>query len=146
MGAVSSFTTGGNRHQAREAALSFLYPHDLHLGSTTESVEGFLRYYQVQEAYRSYFEKLAQGVLTHLKAIDAEIEACAVNWKISRMGKVDLAVMRIACFELLYCPEIDQKILLDEAVELAKTYGSQESAAFVNGVLDRIAQKVRAAA
>lgn len=133
----------GNRRQSREAALGFLYQCDLKVDSRTESPASFIQHFQLGESFRLFFLHLVNGVRDHQDSIDLEIETAAENWKLYRISKIDLAIMRIASFELIYCPETSHQIIIDEAVELAKDYGSQDSASFVNGVLDRIARKCR---
>lgn len=134
----------GNRRQSREAALSFLYQRDLSVQSRTDDPEQFIEHFQLPEAFQSFFLQLVRGVLEHQKAIDLEIEAAAENWKLSRMAKIDLSILRLGCYELIYQPQTSLQIIIDEAIELAKEYGSTDSSSFVNGILDRIARKVRA--
>jgi len=133
----------GNRRQAREAALAYLYQRELYPESLTRSIESFERHFSVAEAFKPYFEKLCKGAVEHSSEIDQEIVAVAEHWKLSRMAKVDLSILRLASFELIYCLETSHQIIIDEAIELAKDYGAQDSASFVNGLLDRIAKKVR---
>lgn len=133
----------GNRRQSREVALSYLYQNELKVNSRTEIPAAFIRHFSVPEAFQAFFLKLVEGVAAHHEEIDREIEAAAEHWKLYRMSKIDLSILRMACFELMFTPETTHNIILDEAVELAKDYGSQDSASFVNGLLDRIAKKVR---
>lgn len=135
----------GNRRQARESALSFLYQWDSKVETSTDQIHRFAGYFDVQPSFRDYFEKLASGVTENAKDLDADIEIAAENWSLYRMSKIDRNILRMGCYELRFCPETSAPIILDEAIELAKTYGSQDSAAFVNGVLDRLAKKIRAA-
>lgn len=133
----------GIRHQSREAALGFLYQKDTGVESMTENPLRYLQHFQVPEAYHDFFLKVTEGVAAHLSEIDSEIESVAEHWKLYRMQRVDRTILRIASWELLYCLETDHQVIINEAVELAKEYGSQDSASFVNGLLDRIARKVR---
>jgi len=94
---------------------------------------------------RPFFELLIRGMANHLPQIDKLIEENLQNWKFGRLAKVDLAVLRIAVFELMFSddPEKpDNAVSINEALELAKKFGSKESAQFINGVLDSIAKKV----
>lgn len=84
---------------------------------------------------KAYLTAKTDGILSHLKEIDAEINDKSVGWKTSRMGKVDLAILRLAVYEIRYEEEIPEKVSINEAVELAKKYGTDESSSFVNGVL-----------
>ena len=135
----------GNRHQSREAALGFLYQLDLQVGSTTETPTAFIKHFQVPMPFQTYFLKLTEGVLSTTDVLDREIEDAAENWKLYRINKLDKAILRMACWELLFENETPVKVILDEAVEIAKSYETNESAAFVNGLLDKIAKKTREA-
>jgi N utilization substance protein B len=133
----------GNRRQSREAALGYLYQSALGVDTRTQPVQSFINHFQLSEAFRPYFERIVEGVVRLQDVLDLEIETAAENWKISRMSKVDLSILRMATFELVECVETSHQIIIDEAVELAKTYGNSDSSSFVNGILDRIAQKLR---
>ena len=93
----------------------------------------------VGEADRAYIEHKVQDILTHLEEIDAIIDSSAQNWKTSRMAKVELTLIRLAVYEIRYEEDIPTGVAINEAVELAKSYGEENSPAFVNGVLARIA-------
>ena len=82
------------------------------------------------------------GVDAHHRAIDALVGRCSLNWKVSRMGKVDRNVLRLAAYELAFEPDVPTRATLNEAIEIAKRYGSEDSGKFVNGILDRIAQEL----
>ena len=88
---------------------------------------------------RDYIERKVQDILTHIEEIDAIIDSSAQNWKTSRMAKVELTLIRLAVYEIRFDEEIPTGVAINEAVELAKAYGEDNSAAFVNGVLARIA-------
>ena len=93
---------------------------------------------------RPFFELIVRGVAAHLPAIDGHIEQGLANWKMSRLEKVDLAVLRVAVWELMFSddPEKpDHAVILNEAIEIAKRFGGGESASFVNGVLDALSKK-----
>lgn len=93
----------------------------------------------VGEEDRAYIEHKVQDILTHLEEIDAIIDSSAQNWKTSRMAKVELTLIRLAVYEIRYEEDIPTGVAINEAVELAKSYGEENSPAFVNGVLARIA-------
>ena len=94
-------------------------------------------------AARTFAETLVCGVVEFRAVIDREIDAIAKNWSLGRMTAVDLSILRVAAYELLYQPEIPVRVILNEAIEIAKRYGTKESPAFINGLLDKIAQKHR---
>ena len=91
------------------------------------------------EEDRAYIEHKVQDILTHLEEIDAIIDSSAQNWKTSRMAKVELTLIRLAVYEIRYEEDVPTGVAINEAVELAKSYGEENSPAFVNGVLARIA-------
>lgn len=85
---------------------------------------------------------LVEGVRTHLASLDAAIEATSHNWRLERMARVDRNVLRLGAYELQHRSDIPRKVTLNEAVELGKKYGNEESAAFVNGLLDKLASSL----
>ena len=91
------------------------------------------------EEDRAYIEHKVQDILTHLEEIDTIIDSSAQNWKTSRMAKVELTLIRLAVYEIRFEEDIPTGVAINEAVELAKAYGEENSASFVNGVLARIA-------
>jgi N utilization substance protein B len=94
-------------------------------------------------AARLFAETLVRGVVEFRAVIDLEIREIAKNWSLERMTAVDLSILRLAAYELLYQPDIPVRVTLNEAIEIAKRYGTKESPAFINGLLDKIAQKHR---
>jgi len=87
-------------------------------------------------------ERLVLGVLEHCQEIDRLIKKYSKNWRLDRMNIIDRAILRMATFELLYCEEIPPKVTLNEAIELGKRFGSEDSGSFINGILDRIQNEV----
>ena len=81
-----------------------------------------------------------RGAMNHRTAIDDLVGRCSLNWKLSRMGRVDRNILRLAAYELAFEPDVPGRATLNEAIELAKRYGTEDSGKFVNGILDRIAQ------
>lgn len=92
---------------------------------------------------RTFAETLVRGVVESRAVIDREIREVAKNWSLERMATVDLSILRICSYELLYQPDIPKRVAINEAIEIAKRYGTKESPSFVNGLLDKIAQRVR---
>jgi N utilization substance protein B len=88
----------------------------------------------------AFVERLVRGVSSHARAIDELIGRCSLNWKLSRMARVDRNILRLAAYELAFEPDVPSKATLNEAIEIAKRYGTEDSGKFVNGILDRIAQ------
>lgn len=91
---------------------------------------------------RAFADELVRGVTAHLEEIDALLASSSTNWKLSRMAAVDKNVLRMAAYELTRCHDIPVKVAINEAVEIAKRFGTAESGAFVNGILDNIARTV----
>lgn len=87
-----------------------------------------------------FIERLVRGVAAHANAIDELIGKSSLNWKVARMGRVDRSLLRLAVYELAFESDVPSKATLNEAIEIAKRYGTEDSGKFVNGVLDRIAQ------
>lgn len=94
---------------------------------------------EASEKDRAYIEQKVTDIFTHLEEIDAIIDGSATNWKTSRMAKVELTLLRLAVYEIKFEEDIPTGVAINEAVELAKAYGEENSASFVNGVLARIA-------
>lgn len=133
------------RHKAREETLKILYP--LEVGR--KDVEEVLT--QARELYGEdpqwpFVVDLVKTVSVRLAEIDARITPYAEAWPISRMAAVDRTILRMAVAEMLYFPDIPYEVTMDEAIELAKTYGDVDSAGFVNGILANLHRGLQAAA
>ncbi|MSR74753.1 MAG: transcription antitermination factor NusB [Planctomycetes bacterium] len=130
------------RSQGRELALKYLYSADLR-AQQPESFHEFAAHQGAAGPVRSFAEELVKGVQTDRDAIDALLSEVAANWTVARMAAVDRNVLRIGCHELKSTPETPVSVVIDEAVEIAKRYGSAQSGAFVNGLLDKLRRKLR---
>lgn len=130
----------GIRRKGRELALQALYQMEMTGNQSPGSLDFFLRHFEGNAKAREFARRLVSGVVEHEKEIDRLIERCAEHWKLGRMAKVDLTILRLATYELLFCPDIPMNVSMDEAIEISKRYGSEESATFINGVLDQVAQ------
>jgi len=128
----------GARREGREAAVQFLYQRDLNTGATAEVVEDFWELRPAAKKVREFGMAIAQGVLEHQSEIDTRIRESASNYDLHRIAAVDRNILRIAIYEMLFCPEVPPVVSINEAIEIAKRFGSDESGRFVNGVLDRI--------
>jgi N utilization substance protein B len=115
-----------------------LYQVDLTHAQPEQALEDFWIYHAVPNEVRTFATALVQGTLEHLDEIDRLIANHASNWDINRMAVVDRNIIRLGAFELLYLEEVPPKVCLNEAVELAKRFGDEESSKFVNGILDTI--------
>jgi N utilization substance protein B len=126
------------RRQAREAALQILYLADVaHLAPdvATRSLWAGL---ELLPKAKTFADELAKGALAERPALDALITKYAANWEIPRMAAIDRNLLRLAAYELLHKPETPVSVVIDEAVEIAKIYSTQDSSKFVNGLLDKI--------
>ena len=127
----------GGRRGARERALELLYECDL----KEQTVSDLLA--ELPVAPQPYATTLASGVEAHQARIDELLAKHAIDWSLERMPVVDRAVLRMATFELGWCPDVPTSVVISEAVELAKEYSTDESAGFVNGLLATIAHELR---
>jgi N utilization substance protein B len=127
----------GSRHQSRERALQILFQYDIH-GKPGVWLDEFWNHCQATADVKSFAEQLVTGVLDHKKDLDALIGKYATNWKVSRMQIVDRNILRLGAYELLWLDEVPAKVTVNEAIELAKDFGDEEAAKFVNGILDKV--------
>ena len=137
----------GTRRRAREAALQFLFQDDfLDRGRSTNATElderftTFSLLYQINKKARPYARLLIGGIFDKLDEIDGAIGAHATNWRLERIAATDRNLLRVAIFELLFQDDVPTQVAINEAVEIAKRFGTQESPAFINGVLDAVQQ------
>ena len=129
----------GARSAAREAALQMLYAADIARQDPETLISDFWREFPGDAEDRSYADSAVRGVLGERPQLDEHIVRASANWRLERMNPIARNVLRLGTWELLKHPEIPRAVIIDESVEVAKRYGGTESAAFVNGVLDRIA-------
>ncbi len=128
------------RTRAREVALQLLYQHDLNPRIERADIERFARDRLRDPPLEPFTLQLYDGVLAHQAEIDRRLSEAAANWRLQRMAVVDRNVLRLGSFELLFTPETPPSVAINEAIELARRYGSVDSPAFVNGVLDKLRQ------
>jgi N utilization substance protein B len=130
----------GNRRKGRELALQALYQIEMTGDASGAAVDLFLGHFEGGPKAKEFARRLVSGVVSQRVEIDSLIERCTEHWKLMRLAKVDLVILRMATYELIFCPDIPLHVSLDEAIEIGKRYGTDDSAAFINGVLDQIAQ------
>jgi N utilization substance protein B len=128
----------GQRRRAREFALQMLFQIDLTGGSPDKVFREFWAGQEADPAAHDFAELLVLGVGDRREELDAMISGAAEHWRIGRMAVVDRNVLRIAAFELLHGPPTPSAVVIDEAIEVAKKFGSEDSGSFINGVLDAI--------
>jgi N utilization substance protein B len=129
----------GARTGARESALQMLYAAEVTQASADQVISDFWREHPGDAEGRPYADELVRGVSASLQEVDALIRQASTNWRLERMARVDRNTLRIGAWELSHRKDIPRAVILDEAVEIAKRFGSDDSQSFVNGVLDRIA-------
>ena len=129
----------GIRRKARELALQVLYQMEITCEPAPSGPESFWGHFPSRPAARDFAQRMIAGVTAHRDEIDGLIENAAAHWKLERMSKVDLIILRLASYELLFCPDIPLNVSIDEAIEIGNRYGSDDSPAFINGVLDQVA-------
>jgi transcription antitermination factor NusB len=127
-----------NRTRGRELSLQFLYQLDLRGADILPEAEEFLRLEEPDKEKRAFALKLIRGTVEQWSEINRVIQSVAQNWDISRMAVIDRNVLRMATFELLYCKDIPPKVAINEAIEIGKRFSTQNSGAFINGILDKI--------
>lgn len=131
----------GTRRAGREAALQMLFAWEAATAPSIERViASFWRETPGEPEGRAHADELVRGVAAKLDAVDDAIRKASTNWRVERMARVDRNVLRIGTWELLRANRAPRAVILDEAVELAKRFGSEDSGSFVNGVLDRVAE------
>jgi len=117
--------------------LQILFQYDIH-GKAGVSLDEFWKQFTVSEDVKAFAEQLVNGVLEHKKDLDTLIGKHATNWKVSRMQIVDRNILRLGAYELLWLDEVPAKVTVNEAIELARDFGDEEAAKFVNGILDKV--------
>lgn len=147
------------RRQGRELALKIIYS----LQDQDSSIEEVLADFWVNFRFRDdvlgdpldefkkpvpadvreFSEGLVRGVSDHLETIDQMIEDLSTNWALDRMARVDLSLLRLAAFELLCRPDVPASVVINEAIEIGKEYGTKDTSSFVNGILDKISRSCR---
>jgi N utilization substance protein B len=130
------------RRRSRESALQVLYLWDMTEQDARKGLVHLREHFSLKEESDPFLDLIVQGVLSHCTEIDRLIEQYSEHWRLGRMAPIDRTILRIAIFELLYCEEIPPKVTLNEAVDLGKQFGSEESGSFINGILDRILKEV----
>ncbi|MGE7999409.1 transcription antitermination factor NusB [Lysinibacillus sp. NPDC093190] len=124
------------RHEAREKALQVLFQ----LDNTDLTVEEAMGHIKGQPT-NVFYEKIVTGTVEHLEKIDATLEQHLEKWSLARLPKIERTVLRLAVYEILYMPETPKRVVLNEAIELCKTFGDDGSSKFVNGVLSKFTEQ-----
>jgi len=128
----------GKRRKAREAAVQYHFWRDLQRGEGPEKLDEFWDFCPATPRAREFAQPLIEGMVTHLPEIDERIRRYSENYEFHRISPVDRNVLRLAIYEMLFRDDIPPVVSINEAIELAKTFGSGDSGRFVNGILDRV--------
>ena len=128
----------GNRRRSRELAMQALFYVDMRQNKSGEILDLYLQSFTPSKKVLPFFLELVNGVIREKDQIDSMIERFSSNWKMSRMSCVDRNIMRIAVYEMLYCSDIPLKVSINEAIDVGKKFGTEESGAFINGILDSV--------
>ncbi len=134
----------GSRRAARELALQYLFGHEFQGKMTpAEWLRQYAEDFQIDSEVAHFSQNLCDGVLKHKSEIDPVIQSHSAHWKISRMSLVDINILRVAVFEMHFSEKpLAPKIVINEAIDIAKLYGTIESGSFVNGIIDQIAKSL----
>lgn len=135
----------GARRRARRAALQGLYQWQATGQPAEEIVAQFDDDKAIGKLDRDYFCRIIHGVTIHVQSLDEMLAPC-LNRPMRQVDPVERAVLRLAAFELLHCPDVPWRVIIDESVELARAFGAEQGHRFVNGVLDKLAPSIRAEA
>ncbi len=132
----------GKRRRSREFALRVLYQLEISKEDIPRIIVQQKEHLSLGDESDEFAERIVEGVRKNGPEIDKLIHRYSENWRLDRMNLIDRNILRMAVFEFLYCEDIPPKVTLNEAVELGKKYGSEESGSFINGILDRIRNEV----
>jgi len=128
----------GKRRKARELAVCLLYQLEFYPERCVEAMETFWAQHSTSPQAREFAQSLVMGVRENLDQIDSLIERFAEHWSLKRIALVEKNILRLGIYELLFREDIPSKVTLNEAIEIAKLYGSADSGKFINGILDRV--------
>ena len=126
------------RREGREVAVQFLYQQDIHGDRATDLRADFWNFRETKASVRDFANNLIAGVNAHIAEVDERIKKYAINFEIGRLATVDRNILRLAIYEMLNCMETPPIVAINEAIEIARRFGGEDSSRFVNGVLDRI--------
>lgn len=132
------------RHQARMAVVSLLYAFDLGNGNIAEHSDAILEEKKIRNKQRDFAMGLYEGVMQNIEAVDKAIIEHLKEWDFERLGSIERATLRLACYEILF-GELDSAVVINEAVEITKAFGTEQSPKFINGVLDAISKEKQGA-
>jgi N utilization substance protein B len=130
----------GARRKARELALQMLYQMEVNPGALEAALELFWKGLSASQQVKEFVNRIVQGVHAKQAEIDRLLAKHSEHWRLDRMDMVDKSILRMGVFEIMYCADIPVKVAMNEAVDLGKKFGAEESGAFINGILDKISK------
>lgn len=130
------------RRKSREHTLKILYRRDITNENIDEIIKNYWKENNINSRITEFSEELARGAVNNLKEIDRYIEKTSENWTLDRIGVIDRNILRMAVYELLFMKDVPPKVTINEAIEIAKKFGTDDSADFINGILDKIQSEV----
>ena len=132
----------GKRRSSRELALKFLYQFELNEGDLDEQIILFLERNPSQKDVESFMKDLVVSLIDKMKEVDETIQKYSDHWVLNRMAVIDRNILRIGTFELLFSLSTPPKVVINEAIDIAKKYGNEDSPQFINGILDRVYKEI----
>jgi transcription antitermination protein NusB len=132
----------GKRRSSRELALKFLYQFELNEGDLDEQIKLFLERNSPQEDVENFMKGLVVSLIDKMQEIDKTIQKFSDHWVLDRMTVIDRNILRIGTFELLFSFSTPPKVVINEAIDIAKKYGNEDSPQFINGILDRVYKEI----
>ena len=133
----------GTRRKAREIALQILYQMEANPGDPAKALAHVWGNVAASPATKEFVQRIVTGVGERREAIDKLLAEHSEHWRLDRMDRVDKSILRMGVFELMFCDDIPPKVAINEAVDLGKKFGAEESGAFINGILDTISRTQR---
>ena len=128
-------------HKNKTNSTSFLK--DMSPGLLQQIIDSFFTNFEKSGHSIEYSSALVRGVVLNILAIDESISKYSIGWRLERLSTIDRSILRLACYEIIYAKNLDTAIIINEAIEIAKKYGNEQSSSFINGILDKIAKKFR---
>jgi len=132
------------RTEARELFMQLLFQMEVQNDYSQNIKEKFVQEHMKDSNQMEYFNLLFESAVNNLPAIDEKLDACSENWKISRMAKVDLAILRLSSAEIMYLEDVPDSASINEAVDMAKKFGGDDSGKFINGILGKVVRSKNA--
>lgn len=136
-------TPMNQRRECRAAAFQYLYAWSVnHPANLAADLQLFFEHLEQPRDFYAFAEELIHGTIEHIEELDGHIKALAHNWEFERVAKIDLAILRLAMFEMLHRKDIPPVVSINEAIDLSKNYSSADAKRFINGILDRMKDKL----